>query len=87
MNHPETTVYNQCSNLLLDHAIASYEGKNPPPLLSIRDKKPLPPMPRPGEVDFIYGGTFPLCLDIFPADTKLSQARLVKVLAVQIPTK
>ena len=44
-------------------------------------------MPKPGEVDFIYGGTFPLGLDICPAYTKRSQARLVKVLAVQITTK
>lgn len=44
-------------------------------------------MPKPGEVDFIYGGTLPLRLDIFLADLKSSQARLVKVLAARITTK
>ncbi|KAF8447830.1 hypothetical protein L210DRAFT_978503 [Boletus edulis BED1] len=54
-NHPETIVYNQCTNLCLQHAIDTLENKNPKPLLSLDDKKPLPPMPKPGDVDFIYG--------------------------------
>lgn len=56
-NHPETTVYNQCTNLCLQHAIDTLENKKPKPLLSLDDKKPLPPMPKPGDVDFIYGGS------------------------------
>ncbi|KAA1469421.1 S-adenosyl-L-methionine-dependent methyltransferase [Dentipellis sp. KUC8613] len=56
-NHPDITVYNQCCNLLLQHAVETYEGKDCPPLVSLHDGKTiLPPMPQPGEVDFIYGG-------------------------------
>lgn len=64
-NHPETTVYNQCTNLCLQHAIDTQDKKKPKPLLSLDDKKPLPPMPKPGDVDFIYGGSclwLSLCL-------------------------
>lgn len=56
-NHPKTIVYNQCTNLCLQHAIDTLENKKPKPLLSLDDKKPLPPMPKPGDVDFIYGGS------------------------------
>ena len=56
-NHPETIVYNQCTNLCLQHAIDTLENKKPKPLLSLDDKKPLPPMPKPGDVDFVYGGS------------------------------
>ncbi|KAG9318606.1 hypothetical protein JVU11DRAFT_699 [Chiua virens] len=55
-NHPTTTVYNQCTNLCLQHAIDIAENKKLEPLLSLDDGTPLPPMPKPGEVDFIYGG-------------------------------
>ncbi|KAG1724751.1 S-adenosyl-L-methionine-dependent methyltransferase [Suillus paluster] len=55
-NHPNVTVYNQCTNVCLQHALDVAEGKNPRPLRSLGDKTPLPPMPKPGEVDFIYGG-------------------------------
>lgn len=59
-NNPDTIVYNQCVNLLLQHAIKSSCGEDPGPLRSIhRDftiRETLPPMPKPGEVDFIYGG-------------------------------
>ncbi|TFY70272.1 hypothetical protein EVG20_g2746 [Dentipellis fragilis] len=56
-NHPDITVYNQCCNLLLQHAVETYEDKDPLPPFSLHDgKTPLPPMPQPGEVDFIYGG-------------------------------
>lgn len=55
-NHPRTTVYNQCSNLLLQHALDNFEGKNVGPLLSVGSSSPLPALPKPGEVDFIYGG-------------------------------
>ncbi|KAH7889609.1 S-adenosyl-L-methionine-dependent methyltransferase [Phlebopus sp. FC_14] len=55
-NHPETIVYNQCTNLCLQHAIDTHHGKNPKPLCSLDHNKVLPPMPKQGEVDFIYGG-------------------------------
>ncbi|KAG1743398.1 S-adenosyl-L-methionine-dependent methyltransferase [Suillus lakei] len=55
-NHPNVTVYNQCTNVCLQHAIDVADGENPLPLRSLGDKKRLPSMPKPGEVDFIYGG-------------------------------
>lgn len=55
-NHPEVQVYNQDCNLLLKHAIETYEGKKPKALRSLDDNRPLPPMPLPGEVDLIMGG-------------------------------
>ncbi|TCD67280.1 hypothetical protein EIP91_000302 [Steccherinum ochraceum] len=57
-NHPDTIVYNQDSNVLLKHAVQTFEGLSPEPLKA-RDSvhpKILPPMPQPEEVDFIYGG-------------------------------
>jgi DNA (cytosine-5)-methyltransferase 1 len=55
-NKKHTKVYNQDCNLLLEHAIETYNGENSPPLQSLDGKKPLPPLPRPGEVDLICGG-------------------------------
>ncbi|KAI0780552.1 S-adenosyl-L-methionine-dependent methyltransferase [Trametes elegans] len=57
-NHPGTTVYNQCSNKLLEHAIQTAKGVKVSPLKSLDTTTHvlLPPMPQPGEVDFIYGG-------------------------------
>ncbi|KAI0929230.1 hypothetical protein AcW1_006224 [Taiwanofungus camphoratus] len=57
-NHPETVVYNQDTNLLLQYAIDDFEGKKPKPLMSLRNdiREELAPMPKQGEVDFIYGG-------------------------------
>ncbi|KAG2337145.1 S-adenosyl-L-methionine-dependent methyltransferase [Suillus weaverae] len=48
-NHPNVTVYNQCTNVCLQHAIDVSDEKKFRPLQSLGDKKP-------GEVDFIYGG-------------------------------
>jgi DNA (cytosine-5)-methyltransferase 1 len=56
INKKHTKVYNQDCNLLLEHAIQFYNGKNSPPLRSLDDGKQLPPLPRPGEVDLICGG-------------------------------
>lgn len=55
-NFPDTTVYNQCANLVLKRAISEYsEGQSPAP-----DKdflgRPLPMLPPPGSVDLIYCG-------------------------------
>ncbi|KAJ2279034.1 hypothetical protein J3F81_000148 [Coemansia sp. RSA 371] len=55
-NHPEAQVYNQCSNLLLDWAIKAHHGVPARPLINKFDGKELPPMPQPGDVDFIYCG-------------------------------
>ena len=66
-NHPHAIVYNQSVNACLKHAILTSEGKNPPLLLSRgRYPKQLPPMPKPGEVDFVYGGraSFPFSVSL-----------------------
>ncbi|KAG1798810.1 hypothetical protein EV424DRAFT_1440198 [Suillus variegatus] len=55
-NHPNVTVYNQCMNVCLQHAIDVADGKNSRPLQALGDKKRLPSIPKLGEVDFIYGG-------------------------------
>ncbi|KAJ2880862.1 hypothetical protein FB639_002739 [Coemansia asiatica] len=55
-NHPEAQVYNQCSNLLLDSAIKAHQGIATKPLINKFNQKELPPMPQPGDVDFIYCG-------------------------------
>ncbi|OSD08481.1 S-adenosyl-L-methionine-dependent methyltransferase [Trametes coccinea BRFM310] len=57
-NHPDTIVYNQCSNKLLEHVIQQVHGGTPEPLKSLdhEDCQELPSLPLPGEVDFIYGG-------------------------------
>ncbi|KAJ1947363.1 hypothetical protein EC988_005428, partial [Linderina pennispora] len=55
-NHPHAQVYNQCSNLLLDSAIKAHHGIQTEPLINKFNDKPLPPMPQPGDVDFIYCG-------------------------------
>lgn len=47
--------------MLLQHAIDTHDGKLRDPLRSLRDRKvALPAMPKPGEVDFVYGGMFTL---------------------------
>ncbi|KAI0636601.1 S-adenosyl-L-methionine-dependent methyltransferase [Trametes polyzona] len=57
-NHPHATVYNQCTNKLLEHAVETAAGLAPEPLWSLDHAAPqvLPPLPQPGEVDFIFGG-------------------------------
>ncbi|KAF8261693.1 S-adenosyl-L-methionine-dependent methyltransferase [Lactarius quietus] len=55
-NKQHANVYNQDCNLLLEHAIETNNGKKLPPLRSLDDGQPLPPLPRPGEVDLICGG-------------------------------
>ncbi|KIP09557.1 hypothetical protein PHLGIDRAFT_116344 [Phlebiopsis gigantea 11061_1 CR5-6] len=54
-NHPDAKVYNHSVNKVLHHAIETFEGSRPKPLYSKLGKR-LPLMPKPGEVDFIYGG-------------------------------
>ncbi|KAJ3542763.1 hypothetical protein NM688_g5941 [Phlebia brevispora] len=58
-NHPHATVYNQSSNACLKHAILTLEGRSPTSLYSCGQKSvKLPPLPRPGDVDIIYGDVF-----------------------------
>ncbi len=54
-NHPHTKVYNGDVNMLLKHAIETSQGKRPKPLTTVEGLA-MPPMPKRGEVDFIYGG-------------------------------
>jgi hypothetical protein len=55
-NHPETIVYNVDASGALQNAIDQQLGKTTNPLVNIRDGSPLPPMPKRGDVDFIFGG-------------------------------
>ncbi|KAI9446182.1 S-adenosyl-L-methionine-dependent methyltransferase [Lactarius indigo] len=55
-NKQHAKVYNQDCNVLLEHAIETDNGKKLAPLQSLDDGRPLPPLPKPGEVDLICGG-------------------------------
>jgi DNA (cytosine-5)-methyltransferase 1 len=55
-NHKGTTVYNVDTSEALQNAIDQESGKVALPLRNLHDNTLLPPMPRRGEVDFIYGG-------------------------------
>ncbi|KAI9459440.1 S-adenosyl-L-methionine-dependent methyltransferase [Lactarius psammicola] len=55
-NKRHANVYNQDCNILLEHAIETDNGKKLAPLRSLDDGRPLPPLPKPGEVDLICGG-------------------------------
>ncbi|KZP21168.1 S-adenosyl-L-methionine-dependent methyltransferase [Athelia psychrophila] len=55
-NHPNTEVYNQCSNVLLQDAIDARDGKKSVRPLDLHTGLALPSMPKRNEVDIIYGG-------------------------------
>ncbi|KAJ1968533.1 hypothetical protein H4R35_006401, partial [Dimargaris xerosporica] len=55
-NNPGATVYNQCANLLLASAIAEHVDHQPRQKITDFMGRPLPSMPAPGDVDFIYCG-------------------------------
>jgi len=59
-NFPSAKVYNHDANVLLRQAIEEHLGTNGGPLMDLA-QKPLPRMPWPGEVEFLYGG--PPCQD------------------------
>jgi hypothetical protein len=59
-NFPSAKVYNHDANALLRQAIEEHLGTNRGPLMDLT-RKPLPRLPSPGEVDFLYGG--PPCQD------------------------
>ena len=62
-NSPKTIVYNQCTNEVLRYAVKSHRGllvdDNIPK--DIYDNSPLPPPPRPDDIDVIVAG-FPWCV-------------------------
>jgi DNA (cytosine-5)-methyltransferase 1 len=61
MNSPDTVVYNECANKVLKYAIKAYEGHPVEKLSSLLDGKPLPPPPKPSDIDCIIAG-FPWCV-------------------------
>ena len=78
-NHPHTTVYNGDVNALLKHAVEMAQGKNPRPLKTVEGIE-MPPMPKQGEVDFIYGGMFPWTLFLFLQLTPKCRPTLPRIL-------
>ncbi|KIM47705.1 hypothetical protein M413DRAFT_15837 [Hebeloma cylindrosporum] len=56
-NSPETVVYNQCANEMLRYTIKSQQGHEVEvPKQKFNDRIPVPPPPRPGEIDVITAG-------------------------------
>ncbi|KAF7965632.1 hypothetical protein HWV62_42606 [Athelia sp. TMB] len=55
-NHPETIVYNQCSNVMLQDALDERDGKARDRPRDLHTGHELPMMPKRGEVDIIFGG-------------------------------
>lgn len=55
-NFPDSTVHNQCANVLLARAIASHHQNIELEPLDDFHGKPLRPMPGPNDIDFIYCG-------------------------------
>ncbi|KDQ62886.1 hypothetical protein JAAARDRAFT_53111 [Jaapia argillacea MUCL 33604] len=56
-NSPETVVYNQCSNKVLQYAIKTHsQHQNIKVPLSLETKQPLPPPPKPDDIDCIVAG-------------------------------
>ncbi|TFK56344.1 S-adenosyl-L-methionine-dependent methyltransferase [Heliocybe sulcata] len=55
-NSSHTTVYNQCSNKVLQWAVKRHAGIHVDRLHSIGDSQPLPNPPMPGEIDMIVAG-------------------------------
>ncbi|KAI0640019.1 S-adenosyl-L-methionine-dependent methyltransferase [Trametes polyzona] len=58
-NSPDTVVYNQCSNLVFQHAVKSHAGNlsaDDGELCNLDDKTPLPKPPAPGDIDCIVAG-------------------------------
>jgi len=63
-NFPNTEVFNVDANILLDRAIRHEKGEELEPLYDSQGEL-VPDLPRPGEVDFIYGGKFLLRITLF----------------------
>lgn len=63
-NFPNTKVFNVDANILLDRAIQREKGEELDPLYDSQGELILD-LPRPGEVDFIYGGKFLLSIHPF----------------------
>jgi hypothetical protein len=63
-NFPNTKVFNEDANILLDRAIRCEKGEELEPLYDSQGEL-VPDLPRPGEVDFIYGGKYLLSIQLF----------------------
>ncbi len=63
-NFPNTEVFNVDANILLDRAVRREKGEELEPLYDSQGEL-VPDLPRPGEVDFIYGGKFQLSIEVF----------------------
>ncbi|KAH9901025.1 S-adenosyl-L-methionine-dependent methyltransferase [Cubamyces lactineus] len=58
-NSPDTIVYNQCSNLVYKYAVKTHLRKLNPAedsFCNLLDGSPLPPPPRPGDIDCLVAG-------------------------------
>ncbi|KIM90499.1 hypothetical protein PILCRDRAFT_766532 [Piloderma croceum F 1598] len=56
MNSPDTVVYNECTNKVLKYAIKAHKGHSVEKLLNLFDGTPLPPLPKPKDIDCIITG-------------------------------
>ncbi|CAL1693859.1 unnamed protein product [Somion occarium] len=55
-NSPDTVVYNQCANKVLQYAYKSFKKQEVEPPRTKGDEKPLPAPPKPGDIDCIIAG-------------------------------
>lgn len=65
---------------MLQHAVESFEGRKPQPLYTGLGER-IKPMPKPGEVDFIYGGRCRLTTAIPRGLTMISRPSLPRILS------
>lgn len=78
-NSPQTVVYNQCSNIVLEYAIKSDEGhKRDVPREIGRSQQRLPDPPKPGSADVIVAG-FPWYVMGSLSVTKMHALRIAAV--------
>ncbi|KFY29605.1 hypothetical protein V494_08624 [Pseudogymnoascus sp. VKM F-4513 (FW-928)] len=73
-NFPHMTVYNENANKLLQRAIQEEKGTASGVMRDLQGK-PMPPMPKCGEIDFLYGG--PPCQD-FSGCNRCPKANSIK---------
>ncbi|KFY81710.1 hypothetical protein V500_11158 [Pseudogymnoascus sp. VKM F-4518 (FW-2643)] len=73
-NFPHMKVYNENANTLLQRAIQEERGTATGVMKDLQGK-PMPPMPKRGEIDFLYGG--PPCQD-FSGCNRVPKANSIK---------
>ncbi|KAL5350845.1 hypothetical protein ACLOAV_004416 [Pseudogymnoascus australis] len=73
-NFPHMKVYNENANTLLQRAIQEERGTTTGVMKDLQGK-PMPPMPKRGEIDFLYGG--PPCQD-FSGCNRAPKANSIK---------